>query len=232
MKSFILAVIPAALLMGMAGADDGPQIRDAADGISYSLGYQIGGDLRRQHVAIRPDLIVKGIEDALSGSDARLSPEEMKRILVELKKKVLSDQQKELRQLAEANLARGKAFLEKNRTREGVAIRPSGLQYQILREGTGSTPDPEDMVEVQFRGTSIDGTEFDSSARRGKPLTFRADRVIRGWSEALQLMREGAKWRLFIPPELAYGERQTGEIEPNSTLIFEVELLSVTPTHE
>lgn len=227
MKYFIIAILSAVLLLSLGMAADEPQIKDEIDRINYSLGFQIGGDFKRQNVEIRPNLVVKGIQDALSGSGSLLSSEEMNTILVDLKKKIVSDQQKELQQAAEENLAKGKAFLEKNATNEGIVVRPSGLQYQVLREGTGPTPGPADTVEVQYRGTLIDGTEFDSSYSRGKPLTFQANRVIRGWAEALQLMKAGAKWTIFIPPDLAYGNRQTGKIEPNSTLIFEVELLSV-----
>ena len=129
---------------------------------------------------------------------------------------------------AQDNLARGKAFLEENAKKEGVKTLPSGLQYRVIQEGSGATPGATDTVTVNYRGTLIDGTEFDSSYSRGKPATFRADRVIRGWTEALQMMKEGAKWELFIPPDLAYGERGAGgKIGPNSTLVFEVELVSV-----
>ena len=128
---------------------------------------------------------------------------------------------------AEENLAAGKVFLAEKEKEEGVTTLPSGLQYKVIKEGSGKTPESSDTVTVHYRGTLIDGTEFDSSYRRGKPATFRVEGVIPGWTEALQLMKEGAEWQIFIPPELGYGDRRTQKIEPNSTLIYELELISV-----
>jgi FKBP-type peptidyl-prolyl cis-trans isomerase FklB len=139
----------------------------------------------------------------------------------------MAARQKEMQELADKNLSEGKAFLEANRKKEGVKTLSSGLQYKVLAEGSGKTPKATDEVTVNYRGTLIDGTEFDSSYGRGKPLTVKVNGVIRGWSEALQLMKAGSRWQLFIPPDLAYGERVMGRIPPNSTLIFEVELISV-----
>lgn len=152
----------------------------------------------------------------------------MRTTLVNLKKKISVAQQQQQKQQADKNLAEGKAFLEENGKKEGVKTLPSGLQYKVIQEGSGKMPAASDTVTVHYRGTLIDGAEFDSSYKRGKPATFRADRVIAGWKEALQLMKPGAKWQLFIPGPLAYGERGAGaKIPPNSTLIFEVELISI-----
>ena len=211
-----------------SGAQETPPIQDETDRINYSLGYQIGGDFKRQGVEIRPELVVKGIQDALSEAEPMMTPAEMNRTLVDLKQKIVADEQAAQKKAAEENLAAGRAFLEENKAKEGVTILPSGLQYKVIEEGTGASPASADTVTVHYRGTLIDGTEFDSSYSRGEPASFPANRVIDGWKEALQIMKEGAKWQLFIPAELAYGARSVGDkIGPNSTLIFEVELLSV-----
>jgi FKBP-type peptidyl-prolyl cis-trans isomerase FklB len=139
----------------------------------------------------------------------------------------MAARQKKIKEIAERNLAAGKAFLEENKKKEGVKTLPSGLQYKVLAEGSGKIPKASDNVTVNYKGTLINGTEFDSSYKRGKPTTFQVDKVIRGWTEALQLMKEGSKWQLFIPLELGYGERGAEPVPPNSVLIFEVELISV-----
>ena len=222
-----------ALTLGAASlavAAEDLKLEDATARVNYSVGYQIGGDFKRQGVELNAQAIVKGIEDALAGGETLMTPQEMRTTLVELKKKVTADQRKQMQAAAEKNLAEGKAFLADNGKKEGVKTLPSGLQYRIIQEGSGKSPNPGDPVTVHYRGTLIDGSEFDSSYSRGQPATFKCDRVISGWKEALPMMKEGAKWQLVIPPELAYGQRGAGsKIPPNSTLIFEVELLSITP---
>jgi FKBP-type peptidyl-prolyl cis-trans isomerase FklB len=202
--------------------------KERKDMVSYSLGYQIGGDFKRQGLDINPELVVKGVQDAVSGTKPMYGHREMRDVLVDLKKKMVTTQRAERKNQAQKGMSEGKAFLEKNAKKKGVKTLPSGLQYRVIKEGAGAKPKPADTVTVHYRGTLVDGTEFDSSHGRGEPATFRADRVIAGWKEALQMMKEGARWELFIPPELAYGERGAGRlIGPNSTLIFEVELISV-----
>jgi len=228
MKHFVKVLVGTALLFSGCASDQKPQLKDENDRVNYSLGHQIGGDFKRQGVEVRPALVVKGIQDALSGAEPLMTPEEMNKALMDLKKRIVTAQREERKQAAEDNLAKGKAFLEENAKKEGVETLPSGLQYKVIQEGSGATPEATDTVVVHYRGTLIDGTEFDSSYSRGNPATFRADRVIRGWTEALQMMKEGAKWQLFIPPDLGYGQGGAGaKIGPNSTLIFEVELISV-----
>jgi FKBP-type peptidyl-prolyl cis-trans isomerase FklB len=151
----------------------------------------------------------------------------MRSTLAILNKAVAAAQEQKMKARLEENLAAGKAFLAGNAKKEGVRTLPGGLQYRVIKEGSGKTPELNDTVKVHYRGTLIDGTEFDSSYRRGKPATFRVAGVIAGWTEALQLMKEGARWQIFIPPELGYGDKRTQKIEPNSTLIFELELISV-----
>ena len=192
--------------------------------INYSLGYQIGGDFERQGVALNPQAVVKGIEDALSGAEPLMKPDEMRATLTELKRNIVAGQkarkvEKELQHVEE-----GRKFLEENARKEGVTTTDSGLQYQVIEPGAGKTPGPTDKVTVNYRGTLVNGQEFDSSYSRGKPATFPLNGVIKGWTEGLQLVSEGAKIKLFVPPELAYGDR--GPLA-NRTLIFDVELISV-----
>ncbi len=221
-------IISMVLFLGVGFAADSPQVKEENDRVSYSVGYQVGGDFKRQGVALNPDLLVKGIQDAISGGKPLMTQQEMNKTLVDLKKKIVTAQREEQKKAAEKNLAEGKKFLEGNAKKAGVTTLPSGLQYKVIAKGTGASPKKTDSVTVHYKGTLIDGTEFDSSYKRGKPATFRVDGVIAGWTEALQLMKPGAKWQLFIPPNLAYGERGAGpRIGPNSTLIFEVELIKV-----
>ena len=224
----IATLVSITVLLCAVRAEENPEIVDETDRVNYSLGYQIGGDFKRQGVELSPELVVKGIQDALSGIEPMMTPAEMNRTLVDLKRKIVADEQAAQKKASDENLAAGRAFLEENSKKEGVKTLPSGLQYRVIKEGTGAIPSATDTVTVHYRGTLIDGTEFDSSYSREEPATFQANRVIDGWKEALQLMKAGGKWQLFIPAELAYGARSVGDkIKSNSTLIFEVELLSV-----
>jgi FKBP-type peptidyl-prolyl cis-trans isomerase FklB len=227
MKYLLVAALSAAILSNVSFAGDKIALQSLNDKVNYSIGYQIGGDFKRQGIELNPEFIVKGIQDALGGAKPLLTSQEMRTTLVNLKKKITAAQQQQQKQQAEKNLAEGKAFLEENGKNEGVTTLPSRLQYKVIQEGSGKMPAASDTVTVHYRGTLIDGTEFDSSYKRNQPATFRADRVIAGWKEALQLMKPGAKWQLFIPGQLGYGERGAGsKIPPNSTLIFVVELIS------
>jgi FKBP-type peptidyl-prolyl cis-trans isomerase FklB len=204
------------------------ELKDQNAKANYSIGYQIGGDFRRQGVEITPEVLISGVEDALSGAESRMTDEEMRNTLVSLKQRTSSAEQEAGQQSVQDNLARGEAFLAENATREGVTTLPSGLQYKVIEAGSGPSPKRTDQVTVHYRGTLIDGTEFDSSYSRNKPATFRLDRVIPGWTEGLQLMQQGAKWQLYIPAGLAYGESGSGaRIPPNSALVFDVELIKV-----
>ena len=197
------------------------------DRINYSLGFQIGGDLKRQQVDINREALLRGIEDAIADSEPLMSQDAMRSTLVELKRKVVEAERQQRAAAAEKNLEKGEAFLVGNSGKEGVVTLPSGLQYRVITPGSGDQPKANDTVTVHYRGTLIDGTGFDSSWSRNQPASFRADRVIAGWREALPMMKEGATWELFIPSRLAYGERGSGKIPPNSALIFEVKLLSI-----
>jgi FKBP-type peptidyl-prolyl cis-trans isomerase FklB len=229
MKYLMLGSLAVIAFFNAAKAGETPKIADEKDKINYSLGYQIGGDLKRQGVELQSELVVKGIQDAISGTNPQMTPQEMRTVLVALKKQIEKIEREKLSKDRIKNLAEGEAFLTENARKAGVRVLPSGLQYRVEREGSGASPKATDTVTVNYRGRHIDGTEFDSSYKRNKPARFQLDRVIRGWTEALQLMKEGAKWELFIPAKLAYGERGAGTgIPPNSTLIFEVELISIS----
>jgi len=208
-------------------AAEKPELKDQKDKESYSLGYQFGQGAKHEGLDINVEFYTSGIRDALSGSKPQLSQEEIQKTVLEVQKRVVAAHQKELKEMSAKNLAAGKAFLEENKKKEGVKTLPSGLQYKVLAEGSGKTPKAADNVTVNYKGTFINGAEFDSSYKRGKPATFQVDKVVKGWTEALQMMKEGSRWQLFIPPELGYGDRGGGPVPPNSTLIFEVELISV-----
>jgi FKBP-type peptidyl-prolyl cis-trans isomerase FklB len=227
MKYVLTTILIIGFLFTFCFAAEKPELKDQKDKESYSLGYQFGQSLKAQGLEINLEVYTSGIKDALGGTKPRLSQEEIQKTVSEIQQRVVAARQKELKEKAEKNLSEGKAFLEENKKKEGVKTLPSGLQYKILAEGSGKTPKAADNVTVNYKGTFIDGTEFDSSYKRGKPATFQVDKVVKGWTEALQLMKEGSKWQIFIPPELGYGDRSGGPIPPNSTLIFEVELIWV-----
>ena len=228
----LIAVLFVTLLALPRGwAAEAPVLKDERDRLSYSIGYQVGGDFKRQGLEIRREALVRGILDSLGGEEAAMSSEEMRETLVQLQQTVMARREGERKAAGEANLKAAETFLAENARKPGVVTTKSGLQYKVVREGTGKTPSPGDKVTVHYRGTLVDGTEFDSSYARGEPASFASNQVILGWIEALGLMKEGDKWELYLPPGLAYGESGAGsKIGPNSALIFEVELLSVEST--
>jgi FKBP-type peptidyl-prolyl cis-trans isomerase FklB len=216
------------VLFSVCHAGDKPDLKDLMDRESYSLGYQFGQSLKAQGVDIDLDIYAAGIRDSLGGKEPRMSPEEIRATVANLRQRVAGVQQKALKEQADKNYRDGEDFLVENARKEGVKSLPSGLQYKVLRAGSGRAPKAADTVTVHYRGTFINGTEFDSSITRGQPQTFKVDGVIPGWTEALQLMKEGDKWQIFVPANLAYGEKGAPpRIPPNSALIFEVELISV-----
>jgi FKBP-type peptidyl-prolyl cis-trans isomerase len=225
MRSVLTVAIGAGLCAAAWAAEDNPvELKTETDRINYSIGFQIGGDLKRQGVQLNSEAIVKGIQDALGGSAPQMNPDEIHRTLVDLKRRILAEQQDRQRAELTRRLEDGKGFLAENARKEGVVSLPSGLQYRPVQEGTGKQPGPTDTVTVHYKGTLIDGTEFDSSYKTGKPVSFQLNGVIAGWTEGLQLMKEGGKAQLFIPPQLGYGDR--GPLA-QQTLVFDVELVSV-----
>lgn len=232
---YLLATISCSLfLVSAATAADKPPVlksQKAKDG--YAIGYQIGEDFKRHGLTIDPDMLARGARDAQGQKKPLMTPEERRATLMDLEMRIRAAQQQMLQEQAAKNLAAGEKFLAENGKKEGVTTLASGLQYRVIQDGTGPSPKATDMVKVNYRGTLIDGTEFDSSYRRGQPAQLPVEGLIPGWTEALQLMKTGSKWEIFIPPQLAYGERSPGPaIGPNSALIFEVELLSIEEGQE
>ena len=205
-----------------------PALTTQKDKFSYALGMNLGTSLHKQSVPVDPDILARGLKDALAGGKMLMTEDEMRAAIMDVQNELRKQQQEKAQQLGEANKKEGEAFLAANKSKDGVVTLPSGLQYKILQAGTGPKPTASDTVVCNYRGTLINGTEFDSSSKHGGPATFPVSGVIKGWTEAVQLMPVGSKWQLFIPGELAYGERGAGgDIGPNATLIFEVELLSI-----
>ena len=195
---------------------------------SYAVGADIARNMQRQEVQLDLDEFVRGFRAAFAGTPLDMSDQEIRETVMSLQKETMTRQQARTKELGEKAKVEGGAFLAANKSKEGVVTLPSGLQYKVITEGTGRTPVDTDRVKVNYRGTLVDGTEFDSSYSRNQPAEMAVTGVIKGWTEALKLMKEGAKWQLFIPANLAYAERGAGQrVPPNSTLIFEVELLEV-----
>jgi FKBP-type peptidyl-prolyl cis-trans isomerase FklB len=196
--------------------------------LSYALGMNIGQGVKSQPVDIDPDILARGMKDAMTGAKPLLTDEQAKAVLTQAQNEVRAQQQAKMQQAGAANKKEGEAFLAANKAKDGVVTLPSGLQYKILTAGTGAKPTSSDSVVCNYRGTLVNGTEFDSSYKRGQPVTFEVGKVIKGWVEALQLMPVGSKWQLVVPADLAYGDHAlSADIGPNSTLIFELELLSI-----
>jgi len=203
-------------------------LKSQKDKMSYIIGMDLGRNFQKQAIDIDPDILAQGIKDGLSGGKALLSEQEVRETLAAFQAEMVAKQTEVAKKMGEKNKKEGEAFLAENQKKEGVKTLPSGLQYRVIQAGTGKSPKATDEVTAHYRGTLIDGTEFDSSYRRGKPETLPIGGVIAGWTEALQLMQEGAKWQLFVPSNLAYGERGAGrDIGPQATLIFEIELISI-----
>jgi FKBP-type peptidyl-prolyl cis-trans isomerase FklB len=196
---------------------------------SYAIGLNVGKSLHRDDIDIDPKIVVQGMQDALADGKLLLTDDQIKTVMTDLQNQVRQKQEAKRQALTEANKKDGAAFLAANAAKPDVVTLPSGLQYKVLTPGTGPKPTATDSVICNYRGTLLDNTEFDSSYKRGQPATFPVSGVIKGWTEALQLMPVGSKWQLFIPADLAYGERGQRTIGPNATLVFELELLSIQP---
>jgi FKBP-type peptidyl-prolyl cis-trans isomerase len=213
---------------GTAKAQAPLTLKTQKEKISYAIGMNIGTGMHRQSLQIDPNILLRGLKDALAGGKTLMTDEEAKAVMTQLQNEMRKAQQEKMQQAGAANKKEGEAFLDANKTKEGVKVLPSGLQYKILKEATGPKPTATDTVVCNYRGTLIDGKEFDSSYKRGEAATFPVNGVIKGWTEALQLMPVGSKWQLFLPADLAYGDRGAGaDIGPDATLIFEVELMSI-----
>jgi FKBP-type peptidyl-prolyl cis-trans isomerase FklB len=228
MKLKLIVVLGILFLVSQVSAEENLVLKNQKDKVSYIIGMEMGKNFKQQSIDIDPDILTRGIKDVFSGGKPLLTEQEVQETMVTFQKEMMAKQEELAKKLGEKNKKEGEAFLAENKKKEGVKTLPSGLQYKVVKAGTGKKPKLTDTVTTHYRGTLIDGTEFDSSYRRGQPVSFPVAGVIPGWTEALQLMEEGAKWQLFIPPNLAYGERGGGrDIGPNATLIFEIELISI-----
>ena len=222
MKSVVIFAGLMAAVAGHAASGAEVKLESDRDRINYSIGYQLGGDLKKQGVGLNPAVMLKGEEDALAGTNPLLSPEEMRTTLVALKKKIINDEAKKREQYR----SEGLDFLKANAAKEGVKSLLGGLQYKVLKEGKGKSPTLSDTVSVNYRGTLVDGSEFNSSYHEGKPAVIPLASTIPGWKEAIPRMKEGDRWLLFIPPDLAFGER--GPLA-DRTVIYDIELVAVNP---
>ncbi|KAB2822865.1 MAG: FKBP-type peptidyl-prolyl cis-trans isomerase [Paludibacter sp.] len=205
------------------------ELKTPKDKVSYAIGMEMANSLKKNGIDVTPDVLVKAIKDVLTDQKTQITNEEAGAILTGLQEEMKGKRQESMKVLGEKNKTEGAAFLAENMKKEGVKSLPSGLQYKVITEGKGKSPSATDTVTVQYTGKLVDGTEFDSSYKRGQAATFAVNGVIKGWTEALQLMKEGSKWQLYLPSNLAYGETGTagGPIGPNATLIFDVELVSL-----
>jgi len=225
MKHFVATLAVASVATSIFGQDKPFPLKDLKDKASYSIGVDIGMNFKKQNMDLNADALAAGAKDALNGKP-QVNPNEIREIMTQWQTE-FGEKQKVM---ATKNQADGEKYLVENKKKEGVKTTASGLQYKSLKEGAGPQPKASDTVTVNYRGTLIDGTEFDSSYKRGEPATFPLNGVIKGWTEGLQLMKKGSKFQFVIPPSLAYGERAVGaDIGPNSTLVFDVELLDVKP---
>jgi FKBP-type peptidyl-prolyl cis-trans isomerase FklB len=205
----------------------GPPLTTDKEKQSYALGMNIARGISRQGADVDAAAMARGLRDTLSGAKPLLTDDEAEAALKQLQDVVKAKQDAELQKIGEANMKEGQEFLAANKTKDGVVTLPSGLQYKIITPGTGPKPTADDTVVCNYSGAFLDGKEFDSSYKRGQPAEFPLKGVIKGWTEALQLMPVGSKWQLFIPSDLAYGPQGRGPIPPNATLIFQVELISI-----
>ncbi|MEN8136000.1 MAG: FKBP-type peptidyl-prolyl cis-trans isomerase [Thermodesulfobacteriota bacterium] len=234
-KKIAIALCFCLVLAGLVACSQGPEgrakdleLKTFTDKVSYVLGIDIGTSLRETKTEINFDALYRGIEDIMNERDLMLDPEQIEALKLEFAQKLQQEYAARIEEAGQKNLAEGEAFLKENKDKDGIVTTVSGLQFKVITEGDGPLPAATDRVKVHYRGTLINGKEFDSSFERQEPVIFQLDSVIPGWVEALQMMKVGSKYQLFIPSDLAYGAREVGpDIGPNTTLIFEVELLGI-----
>lgn len=227
MKYPVTSLLLLMFTASICSAVEKPELQSEKDRINYSVGYQIGGDFKKQGVELNPEALVQGIKDALANTTPSIPPAEMRTTLTNLKKKIIAEQKEGKKQTAEKSRYEARAFLAENVKKEGVKTLPSGVQYKVLAEGSGRRPTLEDTVTVNYRSTLLDGREIDSTYRDNKPRTYPLDKAIPGLKEVLPMMKEGAKWQIFIPATLAFGDR--GPLADQGVVIYEMELLTVQP---
>lgn len=228
MKTFWVICAGLVLLACQSNTQQTAELKTQQDSVSYMIGMDIGKNLKAQSIEVNPDALAQAIKDILANGKTKMTDEQAQSMSQLLQRQMMAKHEEKMKVAAEKNKKEGDAFLAENKKKEGVVTLPDGLQYKILKKGTGKKPKETETVTVHYRGTLIDGTEFDSSYKRGEPATFPINGVMKGWVEALQLMPVGSKWELYVSSDLAYGEQGAGQaIGPNATLVFEVELLSI-----
>lgn len=210
----------------LSAADENP-LKDQKDKISYMFGMNFGRDLKRNEIEVNPDLFLRGLNDSLAGGKTLLTEEEARQVMMDFQNELRNKRTAQQKQAGEKHRKEGEAYLSANKQQPGVKTTASGLQYKVIVQGTGKIPTSNDTVVTHYRGTLLDGTEFDNSYKRGEPASFPVTGVIKGWTEALLLMPVGSKWQLFIPSDLAYGDAGQRNIPPGSTLLFDIELLDI-----
>ncbi|OGP75892.1 MAG: hypothetical protein A2W09_00305 [Deltaproteobacteria bacterium RBG_16_50_11] len=229
MKPGLVAVFTLLLFVGLTQAEERRVLKSQKQKVSYMIGVDIGKNLKARSGDIDPNALVLGLKDSLSGNRLRLSEEEMNRLIALFNEEMKKQDEGRVKEASERSKKEGEEFLARNKKKEGVAVLPSGLQYKVIRKGVGKSPKATDRVTIHYRGTLMDGKEFASSYKQGHPATFRVNTLIPGWAEALQLMKEGSKWQLFVPANLASGKKSVGGqvIPPHPVLIYDVELISI-----
>lgn len=228
MRQFAVVLLTIGLVCVAAEAQQKTALKAQKDKVSYCIGVDIGKNFNQQSIDVNLDLLLKGMKDALSNAKLLLTDQEMREVMMVFQSEMIAKMNEKTKKTAEQNKEEGDAFLAENKKKPGVVSLASGLQYKILKEGMGKSPKQTDTVTTHYRGTLISGKEFDSSYKRGEPTSFPLNGVIKGWTEALQLMKTGSKWQIFVPPQLAYSENGAGpDIGPNATLVFEIELLGI-----
>ena len=229
---FLSVLLVGIVLFAASGCESSSSPKNAKlaspkDSLSYTLGVRMGESIKSARDEINLDVVMSGVYDAMSDDGSQLTEDQLKEHSVRFQRTMQEKENARRKEEIAKNIEEGKTFLEENKEKEGVVTLPSGLQYKILKKGSGKSPKKTDTVLAHYRGTLIDGTQFDSSYDRGQPSEFPVNRVIAGWTEALQLMKEGGKWELYIPQDLAYGSNGRGKIPPAATLLFTVELVEV-----
>lgn len=229
MRSAAVVLLAMALVACEGITQNKAELKTTQDSVSYIIGASIGRNLRAQKVEISPDQLARGVRDGMdTGATLLITDEQAQRIMKAFEDSRTARQEEEAHAASKIHRKEAEAFLEANKNKDGVRVTASGLQYKVIKMGTGPKPKPDQVVTVHYRGTTIDGKEFDSSYKRGEPTSFGVGQVIAGWTEALLMMPKGSKWELYIPPDLAYGDRGAGQvIPPGAALIFEVELLDI-----
>ena len=224
MRSRFALSLLMALIMGNAFAQD---VSSEKGKLSYAVGWDIGRDIKRRSTEIDVESLITAIRDIVADRDPQVGGEEMKALLAALQQKVRQEQVEAFQALAAENQTKSETFLEANKTKTGIVVMPSGVQYRIIEEGEGTRPGMESSVRVHYRGSKMDGREFDSSFARGVPEEFVVNSVLQGWQEVLPLMKQGATWQIFVPPELAFGQRGNPPVGPNEALMFDLKLVEI-----